>query len=92
MKLSKREGVGGTLLVLAFVGYIAMHIYFAYVAFTTFTLWAALAMFLIPVFGDLFFIGACIGAGMWSPVIFAAIVLALAGAGESIKPKESDNG
>ena len=51
--------------------YWALHIYFAILAFSSFKLWFALAVTLIPIGGVLLFLGACIGEGMWLPVILA---------------------
>ena len=54
--------------------YWSMHVYFAYTAFTAFSTWFALVTTLVPVGGDMLFIGACIAEGIWTPAILFAVV------------------
>ena len=54
--------------------YWGVHIYFAYVAFTQFSLWFALVVTFLPVGGDMLLLGACIYEGNWMPMIIFAMV------------------
>lgn len=79
----KRTG----LYLIVLLGYLAMHIYFAYYAFTTFKLWFALVTFLAPVLGDMLLCGASIGLGNWLPTILLVVVFTLYGVIETVAKK-----
>lgn len=59
---------------LTLIMYWGMHAYFAYTAFSTFSIWFALVTTFMPVGGDMLFIGACIAKGIWTPAILFAVV------------------
>jgi len=71
--------------------YVAMHIYFAYYAFTAFKLWFALVVFLAPVIGDIMLCGAAIGLHNWLPAIWLCVVGALYFISDAVARKSEVN-
>jgi hypothetical protein len=78
--MKKAKTAGGAALVfmiLTCLGYLAMHVYFAYVAFTSFKLWFAILVTILPVGGDMLLLGAYIADGNWLPAIAFTVVSVL---------------
>jgi len=83
-----RTGVAAAFAILAVIAYVAMHVYFTYLAFTSFKLWFAIAVFLVPVLGDMLLLGAFIGSGMWTPAIIFGVFGVLYFIGSLLAPKD----
>ena len=72
--MKNRTGVGLVFTVIALILYAAMHIYFAYLAFSLYQVWFGLLVVLLPVGGDILFAGASIAEGNWLPTIIFGVV------------------
>lgn len=73
------------------IGYLAMHLYFFYKAFTVFKLWFAILVLIIPIGGDLLFSGALIYyEGNWTYILLFAVASAAWGIGTALG-KAADN-